>query len=391
MAVSRLGDDEVTLTRCATRSAYRGARLAGPVWDGLATKVFSMNEDAPQWVPPNLFPPAALHSPAALSRLLRPFLSFTRFVSARVWAFGLVAAGMILSMGCGTTRAYDATEQLVVSDAVDESVSQLDFRPLSGRRVYLDTSYLRYIKGEGFVNAEYVTSALRQQIVAAGCLIQDSSKDAELIIEPRLGTLGLDDHRVTFGVPENNGLASAAQFIPGIPQVPTIPEISIAKRESREAAAKVVAFAYDRETRVPVWQSGVGRSVATAKDTWFLGIGPFQGGTVREGTKLAGSKIGFGGRPNTGTKKAIFDRPPVDYTAETRFQDGWPLMDDGGSGPHLIGEAESEMERNRRKFADHGGAPPPSPIDSGGEMLDDETPARISGEPLQVAPAAHRR
>ena len=47
-----------------------------------------------------------------------------------------------------------------------------------------------------------------------------------------------------------------------------------------EAAAKIAAFAYDRETRTPLWQSGVNSSLATAKDTWVLGVGPFQGGTI---------------------------------------------------------------------------------------------------------------
>ncbi len=200
----------------------------------------------------------------------------------------------LLSIGCGTTREYTATEQLVMSDAVDRSIANLDFRPLSGRKVYLDTSYLRHIKGEGFVNSEYVTSALRQQIVAAGCLIQDASPDADVVIEARIGTLGADDHRVTFGVPENNMVSTTASLIPGAPNIPSIPEIAVARREAREAAAKIAAFAYDRESRRPIWQSGVNHSLATAKDTWVMGVGPFQGGTIREQTKLAGSGIRLG-------------------------------------------------------------------------------------------------
>lgn len=255
----------------------------------------------------------------------------------------MLAALMFVSvLGCGTTREYKATEQLVMSDAVDRSIATIDFRPLSGRKVYLDTSYLRHVKGEGFVNSEYVTSALRQQIVAAGCLIQDASPDAEIVIEARIGTLGADDHRVTFGVPENNALASAVSLIPGSPNIPTIPEIAVARRESREAAAKIAAFAYDRETRAPLWQSGVESSLATAKDTWVMGVGPFQGGTIREQTKLVGSEIGFGEKSATGSPARFFDRPPVDYTAEVRFQQGWPVFDHGGLSTDMIGVPESE-------------------------------------------------
>lgn len=249
----------------------------------------------------------------------------------------------MISTGCGTTREYNATQQLVMSDAVDRSIAKLDFRPLTGRKVYLDTSYLRHVKGQGFVNAEYVTSAIRQQIVAAGCYIQDAASEADIVIEARIGTLGLDDHRVTYGVPENNGLSSTVSLIPGAPNIPTIPEVAIARREAREAAAKIACFAYDRTTRAPIWQSGVDSAVATARDTWVFGVGPFQGGTIREQTLLAGSKIRFGEKSATGSPAKFFDRPPVDYTAETRFQTGWPVFDDGGFGHDMIGVPESEI------------------------------------------------
>lgn len=259
--------------------------------------------------------------------------------------FAALIAALVLTIltGCGTTREYSATEQLVMSDAVDRSIATIDFRPLSGRKVYLDSSYLRHIKGQGFVNSEYVTSALRQQIVAAGCLIQDSSADADIVIEARIGALGTDDHRVTFGVPENNALASAVSLIPGSPNLPTIPEIALGRRESREAAAKIAAFAYDRNNRSPIWQSGVESSLATAKDTWVMGVGPFQAGTIREQTKLAGSGIRFGEKSATGSPVRFFDRPPVDYTAEVRFQQGWPVFDHGGVSADMIGIPEHEL------------------------------------------------
>ncbi len=249
----------------------------------------------------------------------------------------VLSAALLLAVGCGTTREYKATQQLVMSDAVDRSVSTIDFRPLSGRKVYLDTSYLRHVKGEGFVNSEYVTSALRQQILAAGCLIQDSSAESEVVIEARIGTLGADDHRVTFGIPENNAFASAASLIPGAPNIPSLPEIAVARREAREAAAKIAAFAYNRETRAVIWQSGVDSAQATARDTWVLGIGPFQGGTIRDQTKLAGSKLRFGEKSSTGSPARFFERPHVDYTAEIRFKDGWPVMNDGGFSDDMLG------------------------------------------------------
>ncbi|PNY38176.1 DUF6655 family protein [Rhodopirellula sp. MGV] len=249
----------------------------------------------------------------------------------------LITAPLVVALcGCGTTREHRATEQLVVSDAVDRSIQDLDFRPLTGRKVYLDTSYLRTVKGEGYTNAEYVISCLRQQILAAGCLIQDSSGEADLIIEARVGALGTDDHLVTYGIPENNAFNTAAQAIPNTPIIPTLPEISIARRESREAAAKIAAFAYDRETRQPIWQSGVRQSIATAKDTWVMGIGPFQGGSIRDKTKLAGGYFNFGRRSRHGSTAEEFERPSVDFTAETRFNQGWPEFGEFGPAPDML-------------------------------------------------------
>ena len=303
-------------------------------------------------------------SEIALAVMRRPWEVADSFNIKRLWTLSLCAAritmqrliptgNVLLSgmscialwafVGCGTTREYNATQQLVMSDAVDRSIANLDFRPLSGRKVYLDTSYLRHVKGQGFVNSEYVTSALRQQIVAAGCYIQDAASEAEIVIEARIGTLGIDDHRVTYGVPENNGLSSTVSLIPGAPVLPNIPEIAIARREAREAAAKIACFAYDRTTRAPIWQSGVDNAVATARDTWVMGVGPFQAGTIREQTKLAGSRIRFGEKSATGSPARFFDRPPVDYTAETRFQSGWPVFKDGGFGPDMIGVPEEEI------------------------------------------------
>ena len=289
---------------------------------------------------------------------MNPSPGLTNRLTTRAYRCGLlfVAAPLLaVFVGCGTTREYQATEQLVLSDAVDQSISRIDFRPLSGRRVYLDTSYLRQVKGDMFVNAEYVTSALRQQIVAAGCLIQDASSDADVIIEARIGTLGADDHRVTFGVPQNNALSAASSIIPGVPQIPTIPEIAFARREAREAAAKVAAFAYDRETRAPIWQSGVDSAVSTARDTWVMGVGPFQGGSIREQTKLAGSTIRFGQKSATGSPARFFDRPPVDYTAEVRFQEGWPVFDDGGFSADMLGIPAGEIEADAEIASSEGG------------------------------------
>ena len=70
--------------------------------------------------------------------------------------------------GCGTSIRRNATEQLLLSDAIDRSVAQIDFSPLEGRKVFFDSKYVVLTPTPGFSSASYINSALRQQMSAAG-------------------------------------------------------------------------------------------------------------------------------------------------------------------------------------------------------------------------------
>ena len=202
-------------------------------------------------------------------------------------------------MGCGATKSFTATEQLLMSDAVDSTITKMDFRALSGQKIFLDTTYVaaagKVIPGvpmpANLVTSDYIISALRQQLTAAGCMLVDNREAAELVCEARCGALGTDGHSVTYGLPANNFLSTATAVLPGTPMLPSIPEISVAKREMKSAAAKIAVFAYDRETREPVWQSGIAQAGSSARDTWVLGIGPLQQGSIYGGSRFAGKKF----------------------------------------------------------------------------------------------------
>lgn len=204
---------------------------------------------------------------------------------------GLIAASLLAACGCGTTKSQTATEQLLMSDAIDRSVANIDFTALAGEKVYLDTQYIQPIKGFGFVNSEYIISSLRQQLVAANCLLQEKENEADYVVEARVGALGTNMYSVTYGVPSTSLLSSASAVLPNAPPVPTIPEISFAKRDDQRGAAKIGVFAYHRETKQPVWQAGISQARSEAGATWILGIGPFQRGTIYDGTRFAGSEL----------------------------------------------------------------------------------------------------
>jgi hypothetical protein len=229
----------------------------------------------------------------------------TRFVSMprpHGYRFALawltVAVGGLWLVGCGTTRSSDtartATEQLLISDAIDRAVQTVDFNTLRGQTVFLDDQRLAEV-----VDRNYLVSTLRQHLLASGCLLRDKREDADFIVEARAGVVGTDRNDLLFGVPSMN-----------VPQIPlmqpipaAIPEIPIAKRRDQRAFAKIAVFAYHRETGTPVWQSGLANRESYANDVWILGAGPFQRGTIYRGTEFAGTSLDDELRPGHPARK----------------------------------------------------------------------------------------
>ncbi len=210
----------------------------------------------------------------------------------RKLACAAAAALAVVMVGCGTTSERAASQQLLVSDAVDRAVAQIDFHVLAGRKVYVDNSYVQHVKSIGFVNAEYVISSIRQHLIASGCLLQPKAETADFVVEVRVGSLGTDSHEVLYGVPATNATTVASSLIPSLPALPPIPEIAVLKRNSQLGVAKLAVFAYERESGRPVWISGIAQGRSTAKDTWVMGAGPFQSGTIyRDALLFAGAPV----------------------------------------------------------------------------------------------------
>jgi len=222
------------------------------------------------------------------------------------------------TVGCGKTVSNTATEQLLLSDSVDRAIRSVDFSALSGRRCYLNTEYIPKTKSPTFVNAEYVTSSLRNQMISAGAILADNAKGAEIMVEPRLGVLGSNENEVTYGIPSSNILSQAASLVPTAPPIPTIPEISLARKNDHMAAAKLAVFAYNAESGLPVWQSGTSTAQSHAKDTWFFGVGPIQSGTIYEQPQFAGVRIRL---PLVGAEDSDEVPQPVSLDQQHVFMD----------------------------------------------------------------------
>ena len=214
-----------------------------------------------------------------------------RFAAAAVCAAVLALA----PAGCGKTTAREATSQLLTADSIDRSIAQLDLSPFDGKSVFLETEYLEHKKldGVGVGGQNYLIGSLRQALMAAGARLEAKEATAEYVVEARAGAVGSDAHEVIYGMPENTLLSAASSVVPNAPPLPSIPEISIAKQSQTHAATKLRLFAYHRESRRIVWQSGNAEADSQASHTWLLGAGPFEKGDIYDGTRFAGDKLRF--------------------------------------------------------------------------------------------------
>jgi hypothetical protein len=218
--------------------------------------------------------------------------------------------------GCGLNKSRLATEQLVVSDAVDRAVAEIDFSPLSGRKVFLDTKYLEGVKLSPVGNVEYVISSLRQQMVAYDCRLMEKAEQADFIVEARIGVMANDGHEVTYGVPGSAAMTTASVFLTAPVAAPAMPELSLGRRNHQQGTAKIGLFAYDRETREPVWQSGLAKGASRARDLWLFGLGPYE---TRGPVRSTASSRRKGKKAEIGVSNHAYD--PLDaYAGSVVFE-----------------------------------------------------------------------
>jgi hypothetical protein len=246
------------------------------------------------------------------------------------WQY-VVCCALVGAAGCGTTKWSDsprtATEQLLISDAVDRAISEIDFSALADKGVYLDTRFIATT-----LDQNYVTSTLRQHMLASGLIIKDKAEEADYVVEVRTGSLGTNRNDVLIGVPATN--IPTAGFTPT--GTAAIPEIALAKNTNQQAVCKLAVFAYDRMTGRPVWQSGNRKVASRAKDSWLLGTGPFQRGSIYEGTAFAGEKLRvplLGGRRKPGPMASVGVEQHFGSSRENRLDDRGRVENAGYAQP----------------------------------------------------------
>ena len=174
---------------------------------------------------------------------------------------------------------------MIAGDAVDRTISQIDFRVLIGKKVYLDTQYVnKTVPGVGFVTSEYIISSLRQKMMCDGLLLEEKADEADFIVEMRMAPLGADGHEIIYGMPANNYLNIAASVAPTAPVARrnrhrACPRFPLPKRTIRWPPPRLPC-SHTTGEREPIWQSGLSQSRSIVADRWFLGAGPYHKGSI---------------------------------------------------------------------------------------------------------------
>lgn len=185
----------------------------------------------------------------------------------------LSLAGLSL-VGCTSAStsntARTATEQVLISNAVDQSLDKMDFRPFAGRAVYFEEKYI------DCVDKAYVISSIRHRLMKAGAQLVDKADAAEVVVEARSGGIGTAHSDSFLGVPE--------VVLPGMM---TIPELRLATRTKQTGVAKIGILAYDAKSKTSLGPGGIALSRSEDNNWYVLGVGPYQSGNVRNEVQTA--------------------------------------------------------------------------------------------------------
>lgn len=180
----------------------------------------------------------------------------------------IVSVALLMLAGCTSARqsntARTAREQLLISNAIDQSLAKVDFAAFQGQRVMVDEKYL------DCTDKGYVIGSIRHRLMMNGATIATKPEEADVVMEVRSGGVGTDNADSYLGIP---------QIV--LPGMVSLPEFKLVTRTRQSALAKIGLVAYDAKTNQLLGAGGVSSSVSDDNNLFVLGIGPYQSGTAK--------------------------------------------------------------------------------------------------------------
>ena len=202
---------------------------------------------------------------------------------------------LVLTIGCTSTKtsntARTGTEQLLISNAVDQALGKVDFSPMAGKKILVDEKYL------DSVDKGYIISSIRHNVLHAGGHLTAKPEDADIILELRSGGVGTDISDAFLGIP---GIS--------LPGMVALPDLKLITRSRQSAFAKLGIVAIDAKTQQELPVGGVSLAMSDDNNWYVMGVGPYRQGTMEQEVEMS---IGPGTGAIDGVIPAVvtFNRP----------------------------------------------------------------------------------
>ena len=145
---------------------------------------------------------------------------------SRAAGSSVLLLALLFASGCSSAQtsntARTAREQLLISNAIDQSLAKVNFSSLAGANVFLEEKYM------DSVDKPYIVGSLRHHVLRSGGSLVDKAEDADVIMEARSGGVGTDMSEKFVGIPEI-----------ALPGLLSIPEIRFAENKAQQGYAKI--------------------------------------------------------------------------------------------------------------------------------------------------------
>jgi hypothetical protein len=187
--------------------------------------------------------------------------------------------------------ARTGLEQLLISNAVDQSLAKVDFRPVAGAKVHLKTDLL------DCVDKNYVLLSTRSKLLANRCTLVDKVEDADILLEIASGGVGTDRTELVVGSPE----------IP-LGLMGSVPKVNFYERKKAMGTAKLAIIATDTKSKQPVINSGFSLARSDHQHWSMMGTGPVLSGSVADQIK-----------EHTGTSETLIHMPSSSSIAPSQM------------------------------------------------------------------------
>lgn len=167
-----------------------------------------------------------------------------------------------------------ATQQILLAQAYDQALQDVDYQLLVGKKVYLDATNIK------LANAGWQAYRLREELCRRGVLLQTKPEEAELIVEASVAVNGTDAEMGSFGIsmPAISQAASVLSSSSG----------SLVQSINQYATIRLSLFAYESKSRQFYWESGPIERVSWARATYAPFLPVFRSGTITTPAQATG-------------------------------------------------------------------------------------------------------